>query len=641
METEEEKEKLHRIEDMKSRLFSKSYSTLRIKHSGTLHKKEYDVADTWKEEKEENIAEKIFMKTSIFKKFFIFSICFFVLAVVFALYNFIGGGNTVSNDNIDIVILGNTFTAGGEDLPLQIEITNKNNAALELADLVVEYPKGSFADLSQDSNKLRDSLGTIPAGQVKSDNLKVVLFGEQGSIRPIKVSLEYRVEGSNAIFVKEKDYSVSISSAPIDLAVNAPDTITPNQDITFNIKATLNSTKSATSLLFKADYPPGFMFKSAKPAPTIDNNVWDLGDLSPGSESNISITGNIVGAQDGEQKTFHFFTGSKDENDKANIGVIFNSLGHTILINKPFIQARLLVNGVYQNEYASDSKTNISGQIQWTNNLDTKITDMVITAKIYGNALDRQKINVFNGNFDSINNIIVWDKNSNKDFSEVNPGNSGVVFFDINPLPLFSSNGLLIDPSIHIDISISGKQPLQGNIINSLTDSESKIIKIMSDVSASVKALHFIGAFANTGDIPLKAEKETTYTIVWNLSNTANIISNAKMSATLPAFVRFVGPVDPASEDVKYDETTKQVTWNIGAIPKGAGISGNKKEVSFQIGFTPSLSQVGQIPILINDAILTGHDDFANVDVHINKSALDSKIMNDPSFVRDSERVIQ
>ncbi len=214
MQSEDEKEKLHRLEDMKSRLFSNRYKTLQTKRSGILHKKEYDIPDTWQtEEKNESTADAFFMKTSLFKKFFIFSICFFFVAVIVAVYAFVGGGNTVSNDNIDIAILGNAFTAGGEDLPLQIEITNKNNAALELADLVVEYPKGSSADLTQDNNRLRDSLGTIPAGQIRTDNLKVVLFGEQGSTRPIKVSLEYRVEGSNAIFVKEKEYSVSISSS--------------------------------------------------------------------------------------------------------------------------------------------------------------------------------------------------------------------------------------------------------------------------------------------------------------------------------------------------------------------------------------------------------------------------------------------
>lgn len=256
---ENEKEKLHRLEDIKARLFSRDTGLLRAKRSGTLHEKHYDVPETWKDEGEqEKPLEKIFLQTSVFKKFFIFSVGFFALALLFAGYMLLRGGNTVSNGNIDISVLGNTFTAGGEELPLQVEITNKNNAPLELADLIIEYPKGSSSDLAEDTVRLRDSLGTIPAGRVQMDNFKVTLFGEEGSVKPIKISLEYRVEGSNSIFVKEKDYSVSISSAPVTLSVDAPDDASPNQSITLAVKSTLNSTASVADLLLKADYPPGF-----------------------------------------------------------------------------------------------------------------------------------------------------------------------------------------------------------------------------------------------------------------------------------------------------------------------------------------------------------------------------------------------
>ena len=110
-------------------------------------------------------------------------------------------------------------------------------------------------------------------------------------MRPIKISLEYRVEGSNAIFVKEKLYEVNINSTPINLTVDAPEVISPNQDITLNVKTTLNATKPASNILVKFDYPVGFQFSSATPVPTLGNNVWSLGDLSPGAERDVSITG--------------------------------------------------------------------------------------------------------------------------------------------------------------------------------------------------------------------------------------------------------------------------------------------------------------------------------------------------------------
>ena len=190
---------------------------------------------------------------------------------------FFAKGNTVSNDNIDISVLSNAFTAGGEEYPLLLEIVNKNNSPLELVDLVVEYPKSSQTSLSQDNEHLRLSLGIIPAGGVKNENMKLVLFGEQGSVRQIKIFLEYRVEGSNAIFVKDKLYEISINSTPINLSIDAPLEASSNQDITLNVKATLNATKSISKILLKIDYPVGFQFVKAMPAPFLGNNVWKLG----------------------------------------------------------------------------------------------------------------------------------------------------------------------------------------------------------------------------------------------------------------------------------------------------------------------------------------------------------------------------
>src|ERR1035437_7765093 len=171
----DDRNKLNRLEELKSKLFSKSYQT-KIEHRDSYsHLKTDEVVDSWqnKEKPESHMSENFFMKTSLFKKFFIFSTVFFVLVLGYATYVFFAGGNTVSNNNIDISIIGNNFTAGGEDLPLIVGITNRNNSTLELADLVMEYPKGSSGDLSSNTTTFRESLGTIPAGAVRNENLKV------------------------------------------------------------------------------------------------------------------------------------------------------------------------------------------------------------------------------------------------------------------------------------------------------------------------------------------------------------------------------------------------------------------------------------------------------------------------------------
>jgi len=136
-------------------------------------------------------------------------------------------------------------------------------------------------------------------------------------------------------------------------------------------------------------------------------------------------------------------------------------------------------------------------------------------------------------------------------------------------------------------------------------------------------------------------EQKTTYTITWSLSNTANNISKAQVRSTIPSWIRFVGVSSPEVEDLAYNATTKEIIWNIGGIPRGTSITGAGKEVSFQVELTPSLSQVGTMPLILNDAILTGHDDFANVDIRVSKASLNTRLLNDTNFPPNGGKVIE
>jgi len=639
-----DRNKLNRVEELKSKLFSKTSSTQTGHRDNLSHLHTSNVPDAWVEKGGafRDASEDFFMKTSLLKKFFFFSVSFFILAVGYASYMFFAAGNTVSNDNIEIAILGNAFTAGGEELPLQIGITNKNNSVLELVDLVVEYPKSSSGDLSSETERIRESLGSIPAGGIRNENVKIIIFGEQNSVRPIRVFIEYRVEGSNAIFVKEKFHEVTINSTPINLSVEAPATASPNQDINFKVKATLNATNPASKILLRIDYPIGFQFTSAKPAPSYGNNVWDLGDLAPGSERDIDISGKMLDVYDGEDKVFHIWSGSQSPTDKAVIGVVFNSMAQTIAIKKSSIEARLYINNVYAREYATDARTPVYGEIHWANNLDTKINDLEIRARITGNAVDRKTISARQGFYNSSKNEIVWDKNSTNNFDEVSPGDSGVVTFSVLPLPLFSgTSGMMVDPSMKIEIVVAGKQALSGFEFTDLTNSESAVVKVITDVGFATKGLYYSGPFKNTGPIPPKVEQDTTYTIVWSLSNTANNISKGVVKSSLPSWVNFGNSISPPSENLTFNASTKEITWNVGNLPKGTGISTPSREVAFSVVLTPSLSQLDSSPVLVNDAVLTGHDDFANVNIRVVKMSLTTRLPNDSSMPPDGDRVVE
>lgn len=631
---EDEKEKLSKIEDLKSKLFSRGYVP-RIEHYEAYRKPTESVPDEWRHEPPK--ADKPIMKNSIFKKFFIFSIIIFALSMLYVMFSFFEGGNNVSNNNIDIAVLGNAFTNGGEDLPLIVEITNKNNVALELADLVLEAPRSSVATGNE---RQRISLGSIPAGGVRSENMTVRLFGEQGSIHDLKFSLEYRVPGSNAIFVKDKPYEVTIESTPINLIVEAPNEIPPNQEFNLRIKAGLNATEAVKNMIIKVDYPLGFQFVSAAPAPDLGNNVFELGNLAPGADYQVTITGKMVDVFDGEEKNFKIWSGSQSQSEKSEIETVFNSVAQIIQVNKPFVEANIYVNGEYAKEYAIGSRTSMAGDIRWANNLGEKINDLQIKVKISGNAVDRKTIKSSRGFYQSLDDTITWDKNSDPNLASIPPGDYGSASFSLSPKQLFTSaEGILNQPVITLEVSVSGKQALEGNKTKVIETHEVKVVRVVSDVGLGSKVVYSSGPFQNTGPVPPKVEQETTYTVIWNITNTSNIVRGGKVRTTLPPWVRYVGTVSPSSASLNYNANNKEIVWDVGTIARGAGILGDGPEVAFQIAFTPSLSQLDETPTLVNNTVLTGHDDFANVDVQANKSSLSTQLSGDASYDAKSGRV--
>ncbi len=128
---------LDHIEELKKRLFmAKDEKSIPELREHTLHNPRYQVAKKWTKETI-NTTTKIMSHGSMFKKFFVISLLLFLGAASFFAFTFLKGNNTVSNDNIEVSILGNAFTKGGDQLPINVSITNKNKSQISGVDLPI------------------------------------------------------------------------------------------------------------------------------------------------------------------------------------------------------------------------------------------------------------------------------------------------------------------------------------------------------------------------------------------------------------------------------------------------------------------------------------------------------------------------
>ena len=605
-------ENKNRIEDLKKKLYEPNYDESSSYRTGVLHERKHDVKDEW--EKEETMNKPLKKpKMSAFKKFFIISIIFFVGAVGYASYKFLLNDSTVTSNKIDLEIIGNSFTKGGEELPLQIEITNRNSASLELASLIIEYPKGAD-DNSSDMIRLdRDQIGTIKPGESVIRNVKVKLYGAEKSVRNIKASLEYHPEGSNAVFTKDKYYPVTISLAPLSLKMEAPDTITTNQVITLKVITTLNTALSNDHPILEMTYPNNFVFESSNIPALNDNSSWDLSAISLTTPITVEIKGKIIG-QVGDEQVFHAYVGTASDADNSKVSVVYSSILQKVTLENPFLDIKVLVNSQDSAEYSIENGKEASVSISWKNNLSTNITDAEIVASLSGNVFDKNQVKESSGYYDSLNNQIIWNKSTYKSLSNINPGETGNVSFYFTPqnLALLSN---IRNPQVSISVSIKGRQPVLGSEYSSVDNFTEKIVKVKTDFQIASSLTYLSGA------LPPKAENETNYVITWTLSNTTNSVNQAVAVATLPIYTNWVGFVAGTKENISYNDVSREVTWKIGSVSPNTGIDTNR-EVSFIVTFKPSLSQVGLAPTLIKNIVLSGQDSFSGSAVGATKSGL-------------------
>ncbi len=632
-----EEKNYSKIEDIKSNLYNPKDKVLEHQLEGSLHKVNYKTQSDWKEEdKTDNNMQykKKKSKTSLVKIFFIMAVILFIGAVGYSVYQFSSGGVIVSNDNIDINVLGNAFTKGGEELSLQIEILNRNNANLELTNLLVSYPSGA-GDSSTDMTRLpKDTIGTIKPGESVIRSIKVKLFGEEKSIKNIEISLEYHPESSNAIFTKDKSYPITISSAPVSLFIDAPESSTSDQIFSLKVDAVLNSSlPDQNTTVLQMSYPNNFIFESAIPEPTFSNTTWNLSALTVKNPVSITIKGRLIG-QDGDEQIFHAYTGITNPNNQSVIDIVYNSLLHAILIEKPFLEAKILVNNQDSPSYSASSGEEVSAQISWSNNLSTLINDAQIIVGLSGNVLDRNSINPGNGFYDSVNNQIIWDKNTISELGSVQPGASGNLSFKFKSISLLGNPNQIKDPQIGLSVSIKGRQPSLGSTFSDINNFSKKIIKIQSDFQIASSAGY------SSGFLPPKAENETKYVVVWTISNTSNAMLNAQAKSVLPIYVNWVGSLTGGNENIAYNEITREVIWNIGSVVPNTGFS-SSREASFMISLQPSVSQVGSIPQLMKEIALMGTDSFAGILIKNKYRAITTMLVNDPVFKDGYQRVVK
>ncbi len=578
--------------------------------------------------------EKKSFASRIIKGIFAISFVFFIFAAGIAGVVYYRGGNQVSCDNVSISITGPQSIASGKNLSLDINVDNSNPVPMRNTELEVVFPDGTrdaeYPSLRLPSTKLE--VGTIEVGERVRSTVHALLFGQEMTKQQVNAKVTYEIDDSNASFTCEQAYEVTIATAPITLSVTGLEEISSGQEVELKVTVTSNSEEVVPDQRIVVDYPFGFDFVSSEPEPTTGDNAWDLGDLAPGAQRILTFKG-VVRGQGTEAKAISVEVGEKDPANVDKLTTVLQKVSHPILVTKPFLALDIDINGDSSSEVVGQLGGMISGKITWQNTTEDALHDVEIDLKLDGVMLDESTVTGERAYYRSVDDTIIWTpQTTNGKLNAIEPGESGVFSFSFLT-EKFDYRTSATNPSFNLEIEATARRISDSvEVPQSLTGQAKRIIRFDTDPTFNTYAVYNIGPLNNTGPHPPVVDTETTYTIVWSISNTTNDLRSTEVRGVLPEYVQWLGVYSPNDATVTYNPVTREVIWSPDGIARGAGYESPSKELYFQVSAIPSISQVSRLLTLIITPTLQGVDSFTGSVIERKEYLTDTQLLNDPYF---------
>lgn len=554
-------------------------------------------------------------------------VVFFVGALVVSSFFLLFGNNNISGENIAIAVTGPFTIGGGEMLPLQVGITNSNAVPIQAATLIIDYPPGTKTadDDTRDVFTDRLSLDTIGSGETINVPIRAVVFGEENEEKTVAVSIEYRVQGSNATFYKEADpLRFKISSSPIVLRADNLKKVSSGQETEVTVTVTSNAPNPLSEVLIRAEYPLGFDFSSADPRPTGGQNTWLIENLEPETSQSITIKGVIVGKETDEY-AINFTVGVPNERDSQTLASVFSTAQTSFEIEEPFLDVVLKVNGDTANQVAIEPNENVDVEVSVQNTLADTLFDTQIVVTLGGNAFSVFDVSPNDGYYDSTARTITWDVTTEPDLEALDPGKQVEYSFLITP-----RDDIGRTPQLTLNADVRARRVRDAAATEFLAGTAATIAKVSTIPEVRAETSHNNGIFADSGPVPPRVGVETTYTLSLMVQNGSNDITDTVVMTTLPQYVTWKDETAGAGT-MSFNETNRVLEWRIGSLEAGAA-----SVASFQVGFEPRVTQAGTEPVLVSEQRVRATDQFTGAVVRATNPPITTRLSSEAGFTAES-----
>lgn len=626
----DEQEHISSLERVRRRLYSTT--DVQAENVGALSQKPAYETKGWEKLKAERITKVYGEHLSAPVRFLITAFVLFALALIGTGLYLYFGGRSVSTKNVVVHAGGPSTIASGDTVPLLVALDNKNPAALRNVSITVVYPEGTKdpSDPSKPLPSVVENVGDIASGGHLEKTIRASVFGSEGARITLPITIRYTVDGSTSTFEVHSEYDFVVTSSPIALTVASISQISSGQPVSIKVSVKSNATADLNNVAVSAEYPFGFTLTNTDPK--ANGTFFYLGTLSPGEERTITISG-VPSGESGDERVFKFSGGITSSDQASKLTTAYSNKEVSLQITKPFLATSLSIGGDTGESPVLVPGASTPGIVTWTNNLASAITNAQVSIRLSGEALDPASVTSGSGFYRSSDSTLVFNSGTNPSLGKLSTGASGqgnFTFATKKPEALQSMRS----PTITMVVSISGQRVSESNVPETVSSTLTRTIRVGTNLNLTDRAVRTIGPLANTGPWPPVVNQETTYTVQFTLSSDFNSVGGARVSATLPNYVRYTGVTSPADGSLSYDEASRTVSWNAGDVD-----AGKTKTISFQVGLTPSVSQSGMSVTLLNAGTVTGTDRFTQKQIQGTVKAITTQTTQDPAYTDQKGKV--
>jgi len=514
--------------------------------------------------------------------------------------------NYYSKEILKIEILGPEYAQAGEEIEYLVRYKNNGNVVLENPELIFEYPRHS------DNKELRwtKKVDDIYPGEEKSVKFRTRLLGKENEIVTAQSWLSYQPKNLKARYESKTTFSTQIKFVPLTFEFDLPSKIETGQGLQFSLNYFSNFDCELSDLRIKINYPDGFLFKDSSPQ-ALEKTEWEIPFIFQASGGRIRILGEIKG-EVGEQKVFRGELGIYKEGEI----IVLKEVAQSIQIIEPALYISQMVNN--SPDYIANPSDLLHYEIFFKNIGKISFQKKFLLVKLDGEVFDLGTLRSDKGESGPGDNSIIFDWKNVPNLSFLDAGEEGKVEFWIKVK--------------EEDFSQEIKNPvLKDKILISEAEKEFEI-KVNSKLVVWQKAYFQEEFFGNSGPLPPRVAETTTYTILWQLENYWNDLSNVKVKAVLPSNVRPTGKIFPEDAKFTFDPASREAIWNIGDVTAYQGIGKVPLTLAFQVALIPDLDQKGKTASLIKEVEAIGQDKFTQDILSSKFPELDTSLPDDETI---------